>query len=864
MATVYLAIQESFQREVALKVMSPSLAEDSEFSERFLREARIVSRLVHPNIVTVHDVGINNGHHYLSMEYVEGHDLKQCLPSLNGQQLLRVMQDMAKALDYAGKKGYVHRDVKPENIMLHDLDGRAVLMDFGIARAADAAVSMTRTGVALGTPHYMSPEQARGRSVDGRSDLYSLGVLFYYMLMGQVPFEAESPVAIGIKHISEVIPRLPAPLAEYQPLIDRLMAKKPGDRYQTGAELLTDLGKLDVAAMEAWRSRQALDYSDEQQPTPLRNESVELEGDFEFDPAAAHEGGGVDAQPELAFPEPDGALHIPQEDLEARITQQHSRGWLLKLLLFLIIVVGAGFYFYEALLPVVPKPVADLLLTVKQIVITQESEDTPAVNESGQGEVNVSDNAMATKRADQQALAGEGQTEADRQQQAQQSGQSSGQQSNAAGADVGDVGDVGIEINPIDKLLDSSRKLAERISEQPDRTQELIDLYREILALDAEHPETAEALAAIKENALLDISRQIDSNETEAAQQTLNTALLWFPELAGDERYQQHEQHVQTAVEVNRLLAEAEQYFAKDKLLYPVEANARQRYDAVLALSPEHSQAQHQAQQGLKKIAERYWVLAKKAQQQRDYPTAQTRIKKGLSVKPEHKKLLVLQKSVAKAIEREQAISTLLAEAVAFEQQQQWFGKGANAAQRYLAVQAIDRQRQEAANGLSRILERLYGQLDQLIASKEYDQAGAQIQAALLSFPDNDHLLSKLLELESYKPVIENIRLDGKSITASTAGRNVSQAKKVTVDRTLHVAFQYRNLDQPTTVLQVLLFDGGRSVQIAAAPVVVVGSEGDTQFRIDRSVEGFTDGGYHLDVLLGGQRIFSHAFVIDH
>ncbi len=162
MATVYLAIQESFEREVALKVMSPELAKEQDFSERFLREARIVGKLEHPNIVTVYDVGIENGHHYLSMQYIDGRDLKQLLPTLSAERIFQVLQEVAMALHYAGGKGYVHRDVKPENVMLLEEDGRAILMDFGIARASRPDNSMTRTGTALGTPHYMSPEQARG------------------------------------------------------------------------------------------------------------------------------------------------------------------------------------------------------------------------------------------------------------------------------------------------------------------------------------------------------------------------------------------------------------------------------------------------------------------------------------------------------------------------------------------------------------------------------------------------------------------------------------------------------------------------------------------------------------------------------
>ena len=185
MACVYLAIQHSFEREVALKILSPTLAADASFCERYLRESKIVSRLVHPNIVTVYDVGAVGDFYYLSMEYVPGQDLKQSAHSLDLPQRLRVIKQVARALDVAGKKGYIHRDVKPENIMLHGEDGRALLMDFGIARPADVNTGMTQTGTAIGTPHYMSPEQARGKPVDSRSDIYSLGVVLYLLLTGR-------------------------------------------------------------------------------------------------------------------------------------------------------------------------------------------------------------------------------------------------------------------------------------------------------------------------------------------------------------------------------------------------------------------------------------------------------------------------------------------------------------------------------------------------------------------------------------------------------------------------------------------------------------------------------------------------------
>ncbi len=250
MAEVYLAIQQSFEREVALKVLASDLAEDSAFTERFISEARIVSRLVHPNIVTVYDVGVEDQHHYLSMEYIPGLDLKQARYNLPLSRRLAVIKDIARALHFAGRKGYVHRDVKPDNIMLHAEDGRAVLMDFGIARPSGGLAGMTQTGTTLGTPHYMSPEQARGWGVDPRSDLYSLGVVLYLLLVGRVPFDADSAVAVGVQHVSEPAPKLPAELAVFQSVLDCVLAKNPEHRYQNGGELVDALDALPKSELE--------------------------------------------------------------------------------------------------------------------------------------------------------------------------------------------------------------------------------------------------------------------------------------------------------------------------------------------------------------------------------------------------------------------------------------------------------------------------------------------------------------------------------------------------------------------------------------------------------------------------------------
>lgn len=239
MANVYLAVQESIEREVALKVMLPSLtATDPSFGERFVREAKIVAKLSHPHVNAVYDVGVSGPHHYFSMEYIAGGDLKSRIR--NGMApgaVLAVARQVASALAFAHSKGYVHRDVKPENVLFRE-NGTAVLTDFGIAKANDVAGGTTTTGTVMGTPHYMSPEQAQGRGIDRRSDLYSLGIMVYEMLTGALPYTGDSAITVALKHVTEPVPKFSSPLHVYQPLLERFLAKDPARRFQTGEEAM--------------------------------------------------------------------------------------------------------------------------------------------------------------------------------------------------------------------------------------------------------------------------------------------------------------------------------------------------------------------------------------------------------------------------------------------------------------------------------------------------------------------------------------------------------------------------------------------------------------------------------------------------
>lgn len=239
MSTVYLAVQLSVGREVALKIMSPALNADPVFGRRFQREANIVGQLSHPNIVSIYDIGWHNNLNYIAMDYLPSGTVHERMQSgMSTAEVLQVLRQIALALDHVHNKGYVHCDIKPENILFRE-DGTAVLTDFGVAKSVAAAVQGSSAGTIIGTPHYMSPEQSRGLALDGRSDLYSLGVVFYEMLVGAVPFRGADAVAIAIKHLSAEIPALPSQYAVYQQLIKRLLAKEADSRYQTGAELVT-------------------------------------------------------------------------------------------------------------------------------------------------------------------------------------------------------------------------------------------------------------------------------------------------------------------------------------------------------------------------------------------------------------------------------------------------------------------------------------------------------------------------------------------------------------------------------------------------------------------------------------------------
>ncbi len=248
MARVYKAYQENLDREVAVKVLPPWYAADRSFVERFNLEARLIARLSHPNIVTVHDANEQHGHLYIVMQFVDGGTLKHRLDQLQSEgrmmdtaEVVSVFTQLADALTYAHEQGIIHRDIKPVNVLM-DRSGRPILSDFGIAKVlASTQLNLTHPGAGVGTPEYMSPEQCQGSAVDGRADIYALGAMLFEALTGRAPFRGDNYPALAHSHIYEMPPRPSSINPTIHPVIERViltaLMKNPQQRFQKASDM---------------------------------------------------------------------------------------------------------------------------------------------------------------------------------------------------------------------------------------------------------------------------------------------------------------------------------------------------------------------------------------------------------------------------------------------------------------------------------------------------------------------------------------------------------------------------------------------------------------------------------------------------
>lgn len=918
MATVYLAIQVSFEREVALKVMAPALSADPAFGERFIREARIVSRLVHPNIVTVYDVGVHEDQHFLSMEYVPGRDLKQKRFRLSHRDTIRIVTDVARALDFAGRKGYVHRDVKPENIMLHEEDGRAVLMDFGIARPTDVSSGMTQTGTAIGTPHYMSPEQAKGKAVDRRSDLYSLGVVLYLLLVGRVPFDADSAVAVGIKHVAEPIPRLPAKLQRFQAIVDRILAKDPQQRYQTGAELIADLSAISERELDEMQSagrlrEPVLGNVDTSAKTVLSNtapsdtgagagvtgeEQTVVAGSGPVSAASHPTVSDTPSQSDQALasgtalaadvtgtPATASKSQTPAEpeaDIPAvnrlEFQQEKERSTALSWLAgMLVATLVGGFVYLEQYHPqqlqrwlqelraavgepsavVIPPDVAEEAGRVagfqEPAALTEPAavNRPSALNEPSTAELPSA--AGATSPAGEPLPANQGPAHP-------RGAGSASPDADSPAPRRPQVGQAGG--GPLaERVRDLRRQLEQDLSVAP----ELAQIYRDVLRDDPDSQQARWGLQQLREFHWRQGRQALEQRNLPLAQRYLDSARASFADAGdGDERYQRLSERLQRAQRHRQLIDEGNGFLAKNALGSPAGANALQRFRAVLAEDGEHPLAL----QGLNAVAARYADLGERQLQRGDIDSAQTLLQRGLAIRPDDSRLLQLADTVTTERRALQQRQQQLVDAREMMAAGQLIAPaGESAFDRYRAVLAVESDNVAAQRGLQEIERRLAQRLSRQIDGGELDAATEGLRRARERFNDSPALQPVQVALDlafearalAGLPKIPRVVVSNSELT----GIGDSQAETLAVDRTIYIGFRYQNFMRATSVVQAILYDGARSLQIAQVPVIVSGGEGVTFFRIDRPVEGFAEGGYHIDLLLGGDRLTSAAFKVE-
>ncbi len=333
MSDVYLARDQILDRPVAVKVLFPEYAKDPTFVERFRREAQAAAKLNHPNIVAVYDWGEELGTYFIAMEYVEGRSLSEIIRAegpLPARRSAEITADVASALGFAHRNGVVHRDVKPGNVIV-ETSGQVKVADFGIAQAlsGNEQAQLTRAGSVMGTATYFSPEQAQGKQVDQRSDLYSLGCVLFEMMASRPPFVGESPVAIAYKHVQEqpVPPSslgatVPAPL---EAIIMKSLRKEPADRYQSAEDLRADLrrfldGQPVVAATEAGAALAAAGLA-----------------------AAASNPNATTALPATAAVASSAPIAIPPDDFYP--PRRRGSGIFIGILVLLLIALGVGLFF---------------------------------------------------------------------------------------------------------------------------------------------------------------------------------------------------------------------------------------------------------------------------------------------------------------------------------------------------------------------------------------------------------------------------------------------------------------------------------------------------------------------------------------
>jgi serine/threonine-protein kinase PpkA len=732
MATVYLALQESVQREVALKVMAPTLVGE-EFGERFLREARIAASLRHPHVVQVHDVGRSDGLHYIAMEYLAGG------PVLRRERLhdigyaLRITREIADALDYAHGRGVIHRDIKPDNLLLRD-DGAVVLTDFGIARAGDAS-RMTQAGMIMGTPHYMAPEQATGERIDGRADLYALGIMFHELLLGRVPFDADDWVAVGLMHLSAPVPELPGAFAELQPLLEKMLAKKPEQRFQSGAEL--------VAAIEEVEDRLIARGVIEAVRTPGRPRTPPLRPSDPRVQQAASEPvlGRLDAIADRPSPRPRRALS------KAGRAQRGRRLGLLVALL-LLSVLAAGYHFQAPLRELWPQTRYETVLENADQALRQGRLSAA----DGSGARELYQHALALNPDDSRAR--DGLLAVGEAFLAEASGaldESRIDDARRALAIAREIGVAGSRIDALQQQLQQGQQRDDELEAAVRAARAAFDegrldgsddaaltLYQQALQIDPDSQVARHGLRQTLSRLLERASAAIDAGDLDDGERQIEAiaAIDPFHVELGPQRTRLAEARQARRGALQTRLDDAAALLQRGRLILPAGDNARDAYRAILAEAPGNADAES----GLRRVADALLAQAERATADFDFERARALIAEARSTLPGHpgparaeRRLAELESRSARLAVSSQADPAQLARdldaaAAAVREGRLVHPPGESAFDLYRSVQRADPGNVAATAGIASLPAAARRHFEQALAGNRFNAAYGYVQ----------------------------------------------------------------------------------------------------------------------------------------
>jgi serine/threonine-protein kinase PpkA len=754
MARVFLGIQTSLGREVAIKVMKRELTEvagGEDFQARFLHEGQMLAKLIHPNIVPIHDIGQTEDSFYMAMEYLKGGNLceRMAEEGLSVAEVIRICTQIAHALETAHQNKIIHRDMKPANIMFRD-DLTPVLTDFGIAKQTDSEHSLTKTGMVIGTPYYMSPEQITGKAVDGRADLYSLGVMFYELLVGHLPFQAEEPLALAMQHVQEEPPPLPESVIELQPIMDKMLAKNADDRFQSMLEFCQAVREL-VMSEASFAAK-------------LSGDTKLFDSDQFSDPRYG-----------------SGGMNMPD-----RVTRANKRvkqgkkgfGWKLPAVAMVVIAIGAALFYL--------KPwVADSGLTDKQ----ERAVKNLLTRVNGYLSVNQIDepdgaNAVASLR---QVL-----SIAPNYPDALEAGRQIAEYYEIDAQLALDAGELelaqeeltkGLELAPesqalldlkaqVDTVLvgrQNRAKITELLAsaQEFEKSKQLIEpdtgnaylSYREVLKLDPVNETASMGLNEIQKTLVGTAEATLATGDFSKTRSQVEIANRLYPKsslVAGvNQKLFAQQQLAQAQEEVKALLARAKQQLDSEQFIEPQGGNALDSYQRVLALQSGNAVASA----GLQSIADHYNRLAKRALDQGDFGASLELAYSGLRAVPDNAALLAIQDTATKSlgtVDRE--VQQYLQQADRLAQSGRFLPPGDNAMDSYKQVLQRDASNQHATQAIARMPDQIITAVEQFQRRRQFNRAMVLLTAANNSFPKNQRfgqlnaaISKQLVEEESGK-----------------------------------------------------------------------------------------------------------------